>query len=517
VRLCAAAACCLVGCSSTPPRPQVSIPVDPAPYHAAWIGAADWLLGQEIATPEGVVWAADPHDPQTVDASLYSGYSGVVLFLAEAGKASGDPRYTEAARKGAAALRAAVDKEPGNGLYVGLGGIAFVLTRVAELTGDSADREAARKAIEKVIAAARPQGRGLDWADPAGSPSAINDIVSGTAGTGLVLLWASRELSLPEAKEVAIKAGRRLVDLAEPAEPHGEGRRWLLTAGFDRIYPNFSHGTAGAAYFLAALAQETGDREFLETAERGARFLETIATPVGDGCLLYRHEPDAKNLYYLGWCHGPAGTARLFYRLSTVTGDSAWWDFGLRLARGVVASGVPDKPQTGFWNVSQCCGSAGVADYAATMYRLTHRPEYMVLAKRMSDDLLARATHDTAGWRWIQAENRTEPKVLIAQTGLMQGAAGIGMWLLRYESLLAGSDAGVALPDSPFRQSEPLASSGCVPSGVDSHQSGSGGKKQRAVAGIARADQKTDQAPKPSNRPVRGRGPIGLIPLEEAR
>ena len=38
------------------------------------------------------------------------------------------------------------------------------------------------------------------------------------------------------------------------------------------------------------------------------------------------------------------------------------------------------------------------------------------------------------GLRWVQAEHRVRPELLVAQTGYMQGAAGIGMWLLRLDA-----------------------------------------------------------------------------------
>ena len=72
----------------------------------------------------------------------------------------------------------------------------------------------------------------------------------------------------------------------------------------------------------------------------------------------------------------------------------------------------------------------------------------------MTAALLARSTVDAAGRRWIVAENRTEPEAVGAQTGMMQGAAGIGLWLLRLDAFESGREsgraAGVTLPDSPY-------------------------------------------------------------------
>jgi lantibiotic modifying enzyme len=322
-----------------------------------------------------------------------------------------------------------------------------VLAESGRCTGDARYTQAARHGVELLVQRAGRRGDGVSWGD---EPS--SDVVSGNAGVGLFLLWAASTLDMPAARDTAVLAGRRLLELGEPAEPGGAGRRWRLTPTFERVYPNFAHGTAGVAYFLAGLYEQTHERVFLDAATAGARHLQAIATPgEGDSCLIYRHQPDATDLYYYAWCHGPAGTARLFYRLYRITGDRTYLAWTERLARGVLASGIPVRPQPGFWNVGQCCGSAGVAEFFFALYRATGRREYLDFARRMTTQLLQSATADDAGMRWVQAENRTEPDVKVAQTGLMQGASGIGLWLLRLDAWEHGHrSAGFTLPDSPF-------------------------------------------------------------------
>jgi lantibiotic modifying enzyme len=220
---------------------------------------------------------------------------------------------------------------------------------------------------------------------------------------------------------------------------------------FPRLMPNFSHGTAGVAYFLASLYAETRQKEFLDAALSGAKYLLAVANTEGDGCLVFHHEPDGKDLHYLSWCHGPAGTARLFYRLYRVTGDKTWIEWMKRAARSVMQSGIPERQTPGFWNnVSQCCGSAGVAEFFLNLHRITRERQYLDFSKRVTAQLLAKATRDEQGMRWIQAEHRVRPELLIAQTGYMQGAAGIGMWLLHLDGFERGKKAAITLPDSPF-------------------------------------------------------------------
>ncbi len=111
------------------------------------------------------------------------------------------------------------------------------------------------------------------------------------------------------------------------------------------------------AFVLARLYEETHQQKFLTAARQGAQHIQSIATLDGDSALVYYREPDLKNLYYLGYCHGPAGTARLFYQLHKITGEAGYLEWSEKLARGIVRSGVPEKLTPGYWNVAcQCCG-----------------------------------------------------------------------------------------------------------------------------------------------------------------
>ena len=278
----------------------------------------------------------------------------------------------------------------------------------------------------------------------------MNDIIGGTAGTGLFLLHASRTLASDEALALATRAGRRLLEVGVAEQG---GTKWTMSPEFPRLMPNFSHGTAGIAFFLAELYRATRDRAFLDGALSGARYLRAVARTEGDVCLIFHHEPeeDGKNLYYLGWCHGPAGTARFWYDLYTVTGDREWLEWTERSARGIMTSGIPEKQTPGFWNnVSQCCGSAGVAAFFVSLHQATGKPEYLAFARKVTADLVDRATHDAAGTRWVQAEHRVRPELLVAQTGWMQGASGIGAWLLQMDGFDKGRKPFVVFPDNPF-------------------------------------------------------------------
>ncbi|HXG65972.1 MAG TPA: lanthionine synthetase LanC family protein [Blastocatellia bacterium] len=425
----------LLGMASTPLR------ADDRTYLQAAQQAAKWIRASAIQTDKGTIWPADPRDPKSVSLNLYSGTPGVVLFFMEAYRSTGDESYLKDARSGADYLLHALPEQNSPGLYTGIAGIGFTLQETFKATKDNRYREGALRCARWLQEHAAAVGKGMQWNE-------TTDIIAGGAGVGLFLLYAARELKEPAFRDLAARAAGRLIEVGRP---EAGGLKWAMDAKFPRLMPNFSHGTAGIAYFLTTVYAETGKKEFLAAALAGAKYLQAVAQTEGDVCLIFHHEPDGKDLYYLGWCHGPVGTARLFYQLYKATGDHAWMEWVKKSARAVMQSGIPEKQTPGFWNnVSQCCGSAGVAEFFLDLYKVTRERDYLVFAERVTANLLSRASSDGSGMRWIQAEHRVKPDLLLAQTGYMQGAAGIGMLLLHLDNFKKNRPSAIKLPDSPF-------------------------------------------------------------------
>jgi lantibiotic modifying enzyme len=420
--------------------PGLSLSKEPD-YLKTALQAARWIRSTAVKVEQGISWPSDPKDPNSMSTTLYSGSPGVVLFFIEASRVTGDESFLRDAKAGADSLLNSIDSTKETGLYTGLAGIGYTLQESFKATGDTRYREGASRCATLLRERAVKAGDGVEWND-------TTDIISGGAGTGLFMIYAAREFKQPAFRETAKLAALRLVELSKP---ESKGVKWAMNPGYPRLMPNFSHGTAGIAYFLAVVYGETKEKPFLDAALRGAEYLLSVAKTEGDICLVFHNEPDGKELYYLGWCHGPVGTARLFYQLYRATGERVWMDWVRRSARAVMQSGIPEKQTPGFWNnVSQCCGSAGVADFFLSLYVATGDRQYLDFSKRVAARLVALATHDESGARWVQAEHRVRPELLAAQTGYMQGASGIGMLLLRLHSLARGKDLGIKFPDSPF-------------------------------------------------------------------
>jgi lantibiotic modifying enzyme len=403
--------------------------------------AERWIRRSRIETPNGATWPADPSKPESVEYDLYNGMPGVVLFYLELYHRTGDVAWLAPARAGADELATRLEpmmKDENCGLYTGLAGAAFVLEETHRATREGKHREAAQRALDALHAKTQ------SWTDA----RAATDIISGIAGIGLFLLWADKRVPDARNRASAVAAGKRLLDAAQPDRG---GLKWAVAPNVKNQYPNFSHGAAGVSYFLASLYQTTGDRAFLDAALAGARYLEAVANTDDGGLKVFHHEPGGESLYYLSWCHGPAGLSRLFYRLGEATGDQRWHDRVSRAAAAIRASGIPEQRTPGFWNnISQCCGNCGVGEYFLTLDRLYPGTGHAEMVRRVAEDTLRRATADGDGLKWVQAENRVSPDAVVAQTGYMQGAAGVGSFFLHRAAAAQGAKPPIVWPDSPF-------------------------------------------------------------------
>jgi lantibiotic modifying enzyme len=258
---------------------------------------------------------------------------------------------------------------------------------------------------------------------------------------------ALAKIGAPASRTLALAAGRHLRDVGMRVPG---GLKWAVASNVTNLYPNFSHGTAGVSYFLATLMKATGDLSLMAAALSGAKYLQSVANKSNNGFKVFHHEPGGEDVYYMSWCHGPAGTARLYHRLSQITQREKWESVVFQAARATIASGAPETQSAGYWNnISQCCGNAGVGEFFLSLQRRSPDAAYADMIARVRTNTLGRATVDGDGLKWVQAENRVSPQTVVAQTGYMQGAAGVGSFYLHADALAKGRPVAIQWPDSP--------------------------------------------------------------------
>lgn len=413
----------------------------------------------------GDVWARTPDATETPN-TLYHGTAGIVLFQLELHRATGDSTHLDRAVAAGDEIVASLDGRAflSCAIYSGAAGHVFVLNELAEASGEERFREAAVDVLDRIMALAQPLGSGIGWIEPMPfsditgmtGEREVLDLSIGSAGTGTMLLYAHRKGLDDRALGWARQVASRLLEMSVSTE---HGPNWLMMADqpFPFTAPNFAHGASGVAYFFADLHRETGDKDLIDTAIAAAGYVmaNIIATePVGDQpSFLVQHSEEGRprGLCYLGQCHGPVGTGRLFHLLHEITGDEIWSEHLHANMRGLMATGAPEVRSDGLWNnYGQCCGDAGIGDYALSLYRVTGSAEYLELARRFGDAVLAVSELADGGRSWPQAEHRSRPEFVEAQTGYMQGAAGIGSFLLHLATIDDAEPVKIVLPESPF-------------------------------------------------------------------
>jgi lantibiotic modifying enzyme len=431
--------------ATSPRQPSSRQPSSPSDHLEHAKAAARFIRRFAVTTPHGLVWRKSPDEPGEMSLDLYHGSCGVALFLLELHRATGEQAALDEATATLAHIAATWADTPRAaevGLHGGLAGHAFAMHALAHDTGDATHRAWSADAIARLDRAATPVDNG-------GRGYAYNDVLYGNAGVILTLLAIAPDDE--RGRTLAIALGDGL--LGRTAATVAVGKHWTMVPGDDRELPNFSHGTAGVAYALARLYEVTHEARFLDAAVAGAEYLVSIARTGGDVCLVPHALPDGAERYYLAYCHGPAGTSRLFHQLHVVTHEARWSEWFRKSINGVLYTGLPEQRTPGFWdNVGQCCGTAAIAELALSLHRLRGEQAYRNFADELAADIARRATRANDGsLEWVHAENRAEPWWRQSYTGYMQGAAGIGSLFLR----MAGHDSNLAwkisLPDNPWR------------------------------------------------------------------
>jgi len=431
------------------------------------IGAGEWLKAIAEPVDGGLAWP-EYGGQKAHPVSFYSGAAGVCLFFLNLRELTGKDEYTDLARQAAAFLSSRASPANGGlvwedeeerddgsvvrssspGLYTGATGIGYVFLSLYRTLGDTAYLQTARGAADGLVASAIEGHWGED-----------TDIISGAAGVALFLLEMHRETG----DSPYLDCARAIAEwLITQGEVNGAGTRWRAAASLPRYYTGFSHGTAGIAYSLARIYEATGERRFLEAAERGARWLEENAVPAAGELKWFHYAPGRVDKHQTGWCHGPAGTCRLFLTLHGMTGKPEYLDIAKRGAAWLMSTAMPAGGDPAFWGLSMCCGATGIADFVLDLYFATGDDRYLEYAGAVAGHLMREAKPDGNGFKWTNYDRPDEHGIVYYGTGHMIGAAGVGTLFLKLHAVLSNrQDLLITFADKPGAPtSEPPAAEG---------------------------------------------------------
>ena len=445
----------MVACRPGAPAPG-SATADRAMIEAAR-GVAAWLRSTHVRTAEGAAWPDDAMRPSTQSLGLGSGVAGQVWFFAELSALTGDSIHVAATREGAEMLLGELsrrDSLPLGGeltLYRGAPGVAIALQAASRATGDPRYAEAYRSIATDLARRARERADQVSWSDS-------NDVLFGDAGTGLFVLSAGRELRDTALVNAAAAVAHTLVKRGVHAEG---GMTWHRSTGSRFILPNFSHGAAGIGLFLAMAGQAARDPSLDSAAILAAGYLTRVGRrdSLGFRVPYGWPAPDGgwARPFDVGWAHGPAGTARLFWQLWRATGDSAYLAIVDDCVRAIRAAGLFGLPQPDYGRTPFALTTrfdlAGVADFLADLYAVTGERSHLQLAREIADTIVARADAPRSGQlRWVAPRYgfMTDAGQPGALTGYLHGAAGYGFLFIKLHALEQGMTPPRRLPDNPF-------------------------------------------------------------------
>jgi type 2 lantibiotic biosynthesis protein LanM len=347
-------------------------------------------------------------------ADLYSGLSGIALFLGALAKVTGDQAYRDLAAAAIqdvlADLAQADSSRPaifgnriGLGGAFGIGGVVYVLARLSQFLGDEEFLVGARRACSLVTPPLITDDQHLD-------------VVSGCAGLVLGLL-ALYEL-LPEQGflDLAIACGDHLLDCRTPGE--AGLRAWLTLNGAP--LGGISHGAAGIAYALQRLYRKAPRPEFLDAAREAIAYEWSLFSPEDGNWLDLRFPPSQGKVFTSSWCHGAPGIG--LARLGTLgqfDSEDTRRDIEIALAstrRAALAADDIDH---------LCCGTLGRVETLLKGSQVLARPELAEAAMKSSSRVVRMAQRRGAYLLFGTLSSG------VHNPGFFQGLSGIGYELLR--------------------------------------------------------------------------------------
>ncbi|MBW8873870.1 MAG: hypothetical protein JF614_02815 [Acidobacteria bacterium] len=348
---------------------------------------------------------------------LYSGTSGIALFLARLHRFLPDGLIAQTARGALRQALSRVDEIPAemrHALYSGWIGIALVLLDAARLLDDPSLKREALRLVDAQL------GHEIDPLSP--------DVISGAAGAILGLSAIDGRLGNDRYLQEACRLGRHLLAHAHRGD---EGWSWTTMQPLgpeQKDLTGYSHGAAGIALALLELFVRTHDSRFMEGALGGFAYERRHFSAEQQNWPDFRSfaSPNPQQPgYSLAWCHGAPGIGLSRVRAFALTGDETW----RREAESAISGTY--RPLT----------IPSVADGYSLCHGLGGNAELFIVAADTLGDERCRAVAEAIGDRGIQSVhlNRNPWPCGVVSGGetpnLMLGIAGIGYFYLRlYDS-----------------------------------------------------------------------------------
>jgi type 2 lantibiotic biosynthesis protein LanM len=352
-------------------------------------------------------WILAPTTPE-----LYGGNTGISLFLGYLGALTDEARYTETARAALATTRKQTalmkDQLKTIGVFDGWGSVIYLLSHLGVLWNEPALFTEAQEIVKRL-----PDMIEQDT---------MLDVLGGAAGCILSLMSLYSVSPSPEVLATAIHCGEHLQAKAHHRQEGGVA--WTGAMPSPAPLTGFSHGAAGCAFSLLALAELSGEERFRQLALGALAYERSVFSPQEQNWPDFRDiealedaqsSGDTGPHYLVSWCHGAPGIglSRLA-ALRYIDDEPIREEIRIALEKTMTA---------GFGlNHSLCHGDLGNLETLLIATQKLPDPQYHERLQHFSSVILD--SIETNGWL-------TGVPLGVEAPGLMTGLAGIGYELLR--------------------------------------------------------------------------------------
>lgn len=432
--------------------------------------ATNYLDHRIVETENGIYWELDRDDTSHV--SIYSGSAGILIYYLELYLATDDTKYLNTAKRAGDYLINYLETTDLDYTYSGINGVSYpnlqwvynsghtgivyALIVLANISEEEKYATSAKKTLDHLLTVANKTANGISWV---GEPGIFAD-----SGITLVLLYAAKHL---DAKylDAATAAGEQILSHAIQVDDDkikffgANPKHWEylanIEAGVEYEWPNFEYGSSGIAYLLFRLFEATQDEKYKQVAKQVVNYLDAIAVDIdGEASLVPYRFPDMQDKFYIGYCHGPIGTSRI-YQLFAINEqeNTSYLDQINRLTKGITKLGGPHEHSWGYWHsFNRCCGTAGFIEQCINVKALNgpegNSEQVDHLLYESINKILAEMCYEDGeeSGAWPIAWERVSPTKYAFDIGYYDGVAGIASSLLHASTYLKGHLTKIYVP-----------------------------------------------------------------------
>lgn len=237
-----------------------------------------------------------------------------------------------------------------------------------------------------------------------------NDIVLGNAGYGMAAIHFYKKTNKHIFLQIAQDLGETICNNTMNTQ---NMMTWPLK---DEVYWGYAHGHAGISHYFNILFSVSGERKYIEFAEKICDVIISNAILEKD-CASWNFGP-SNTKKWSHWCNGSSGIGSTLIRMYITTNNKKYLKYAELAAKDVYNN---------IWNSSicQCHGACGDAEFLFDMYCLTNNPTYLCYIDNINEYIyLSKININSLSL----LPDETKMQV---SSDLGTGLAGVGTYILR--------------------------------------------------------------------------------------